>query len=197
MADFCTIADIAALLQIEIAYDDAAAARAITAATAAIQGYCHQRIERVEDDKVTLDVFGAGDRLFLPELPVAAVSAVVEDGVELDAGEDYVLGRHGIIYRIGQEWMIGVQAVAVTYTHGYAPLPADVVDVCTRAASRAYQAGLRAAETGGIPGVTAMSLGDYSVSYGSEGAGVLGASAAVILLPSERAILARYRYVAP
>ncbi len=196
MADFCTIADIAALLQIEIAYDDAAAARAISAATAAIQNYCHQQIERVEDDEITLDVLSWQSGLFLPELPVVEVSAVIEDGVELDAGEDYILGRHGIIYRIGQEWMIGVQAVAVTYSHGHAPLPADVVDVCTRAASRAYQAGLRAAETGGVPGVTAMSLGDYSVSYGSEGAGVLGASGAPVLLPSEKAVLNRYRYVA-
>ena len=66
-----------------------------------------------------------------------------------------------------------------------------------RAAARAYQAGLRAAEVEGVPGVASKSLGDYSVSYAGEGGGagesVLGASAAPILLRSEKELLNRYR----
>jgi len=66
--------------------------------------------------------------------------------------------------------------------------------VCTRAAARAYQAGLRSADADGIPGVASKSLGDFSVSFAGEGAeGVMGASAARMLLLSEKDILDRYR----
>lgn len=203
MADFCTIADLETFLQITIAYDSEAAARAIDEATAAIQGYCHQTIEEVEDDEVTFDVVAGRRRLFLPELPVTEVSEVIEDGDALTEGddEDYQLGENGILYRVDQDWESGIQIVTVTYTHGCAAIPQSIVDICTRAAARAYQAGLRAAEVEGIPGVASVSLGDYSVSYGGEsggaGEGVLGASASPVLLRSEREILNRYRYVGP
>ena len=64
-----------------------------------------------------------------------------------------------------------------------------------RAAARAYQAGLRAAEVDGVPGVSSTGLGDYSVAFGGDSGqeGVLGASAAPILLRSERQMLNRYR----
>lgn len=204
MADFCTISDVEEFLQIEItdAGKIASCTRAIEEATAAIRNYCHQYIELVEDEEITLDCTG-GNRLFLPELPVTEVSKVVEDEETLTAGadEDYQLGQHGILYRVGQDWEAGIQIVTVTYTHGYAlPLPDDIVAVATRAAARAYQAGLRASETEGVPGVSATSLGDYSVSYvgesgGGLGEGVMGASAARMLLLSEKDMLNRYRYV--
>jgi hypothetical protein len=49
-------------------------------------------------------------------------------------------------------------------------------------------------------GIASLSLGDYAVSYGSEagggiGEGVMGVSAARVLLLSEKDILNRYRYV--
>ena len=199
MADFCAIGDLKAFLQISIPHDSGAAARAITEATAAIQGYCHQTIEEVEDDEITFDVLAGRRRLFLPELPVTEVSEVVEDGEMLTEGddEDYQLGQYGTVYRVGQDWESGIQIVTVTYTHGYAEIPQTVADICTRAAARAYQAGLRAAEVEGVPGVASKSLGDYSVSYAGEGGGagesVLGASAAPILLRSEKELLNRYR----
>ena len=203
MADFCAIEDLEDFLQIVIPYDSDAALRAITEATAAIQGYCHQTIEEVEDDEVTFDVPAGRRRLFLPELPVIEVTEVIEDGDTLTEGddEDYQLGEHGIVYRVGQDWASGIQIVTVTCTHGYAEIPQNIVDICTRAAARAYQAGLRAAEVEGVPGVASKSLGDYSVSYagegGSAGESVLGASAAPVLLRSEKEILNRYRYVEP
>jgi hypothetical protein len=103
----------------------------------------------------------------------------------------------------GLKWVSGVQIVTITYSHGYAVIPEDIVDVCTRAAGRAYQSGLRASVLAGVPGVNATSIGDYSVQYSSEqgggpsAGGTLGASAAPILLPSEKAILARYRIKGP
>lgn len=201
MADFCTQADVEAFLQVTVpAAKMASVARAIAEATEAIRNYCHQYIERVAGETIMLDCAG-GSRLFLPELPVTSVASVVEDGELLVAGadEDYQLGQHGVLHRVGQDWESGIQIIRVTYTHGYDPIPADVRDVCTRAASRAYQAGMKASEMAAVPGVQAKSLGDFSVQFGGEagaaGESVLGASAAPMLLRSEERVLNRYRYV--
>jgi len=204
MADFCTIDDVREFLQLDIDEESkiASCMRAIVAATAAIRNYCHQEIELSEDDEITLDCWG-GQRLFLPQVPVVSVSSVVEDGDSLTAGsdEDYQLGQYGILYRVGKNWASGVQIVTAVYTHGYETIPDDVVDVCTRAASRAFQAGLRASEMDGVPGIVSTSLGDFAVSFGAEGGGgvsegVMGASASRMLLLSEKDTLNRYRYVA-
>lgn len=199
MADFCTIADLVALLQIEIEYDNVSAQRAITEATAAIRNYCHQTIELVEDDEWTFDVRPARWNLLLPELPVVEVSSVVEDDETLDDGDDYKLANFGQLVRVGRRWAAGIQIVTVTYTHGYATIPDDVVGVCTRAAARAYQAGLKSVDSLGVPGVTAKALGDFSVSFTSEagggvGEGLMGVSGARMLLLSEKDMLNRYRY---
>jgi len=205
MANFCTVQDVENFLQITITGADkvASVVRAITEATEAIRNYCHQHIDEVVDDIITLDCAG-GTRVFLPELPVTQVAEVIEDEEALVVEDDYLLGQYGILHRVGQDWAVGIQIVTVIYTHGYDAydsLPDDIVAVATRAASRAYQAGLKAAETAGVPGVSAMSLGDYSVSYASEagggvGEGLMGASGARMLLLSEKDILNRYRYMA-
>lgn len=199
MVDFATVSDIAAFLQVEIstAAQIAAAERALEEASAAIRNYCRQYLERVDDETITLDG-GGGTRIFLPELPVLEVSAVTEDGTTLTAGSEYKLGQHGILHRMGQAWASGIQNIVLTYSHGYAVIPDDIVAVCVRAASRAYQAGLRASDSDGISGVASKSLGDFSVAYQSEGGGgigegVLGASAARFLLMSEKDLLDRYR----
>jgi len=204
VADFCTKQDVENLLQIEILGDDkiASCARAIAEATEAIRNYCHQYIELVTDDEITLDCAG-GTKLFLPELPVVSVAEVVEDDEVLDEDDDYKLGQWGVLHRVDSDWTAGIQIVMVTYTHGYDAydsLPDDIVAVATRAAGRVFQAGLKAAGTEGEPGISAKSLGDFSVSYasaagGGVGEGLMGVSGARMLLLSEKDILDRYRYI--
>lgn len=204
MANFCTIQDVEDLLQIEITSEAhvTACERAIAEATEMIRNYCHQYIELVTNDEITLDCAG-GTQLFLPELPVVSVASVVEDDETLDEDDDYKLGQHGILHRVGRDWAEGIQIVTITYTHGYDPydsLPDDLVAVATRAASRVFQVGLRNADTDGVPGISAKSLGDFSVSYSSEagggvGEGLMGVSGARMLLLSEKDALDRYRYV--
>ena len=85
--------------------------------------------------------------------------------------------------------------MTVTYSHGYATIPMTV-GVCTRAAA-GIPGGL-ALRLRGRAGRQAKSLGDYSVTFGAEAGGgvsegVLGASAARMLLLSEKDILAKYR----
>jgi len=196
MGDFCAIADVSDFLQIEISDADKVAScqRAITEATAAIRNYCRQYIELVEDDEHTFDVRPARWNLLLPEVPVVEVSSVVEDGETLTADDDYQVDNSGQIWRVSRRWTAGIQIVVVTYTHGYETIPDDVIGVCTRAASRAYQAGLKAEDAAGVPGIASKALGDFSVSFTGDGAeGVMGASAARMLLLSEKDVLDKYR----
>ena len=204
MANFCEMRAVTDLLQRAITDTDEAVScqRAITEASAAIRNYCHQYIELVEDEAVTFDVWAACWRLFLPELPVVSVASVVEDDEALDVDDDYQLANHGQLVRVGRRWPVGVQIVTVTYTHGYATIPDDIAAVCARAAARRFQAGLKAADSDGVPGITAKALGDFSVSFTSEagggmGEGLMGVSGARMLLLSEKDVLDRYRYVGP
>lgn len=199
---FCTIAQVENFLNLAISDDAdnlASCLQAIAWATEDIKNYCHQSLTLVEDDEITLD-FEGGNMIFLPELPVISVDSVVEDDETLTETDDYILGQYGVLYRVGQDWASGIQITTVTYTHGHETIPQDIVEIAVRAASRIYQAGLRAKEHAGVTGVQSLSLGDYSVSYGSEhgggvGEGVMGASAARGLLLSEKDTLDRYRYV--
>jgi hypothetical protein len=197
MADFCTVDDVASFLQVSIttAAQIAAAERAVTEAAAAIRNYTNQYLELVEDETIMLDSRG-GTRLFLPELPVTEVTEVIEDDETLDVDDDYKLGQWGILHRVGgAKWDKGIQIIEVTYSHGYAILPDDIIAIATRAAARAYQAGLRAESDDAVLGVQSKSLGDFSVAYSNESVtdGTMGASAARPLLMSEKDILNRYR----
>lgn len=204
MSNFATVADIEAFLQITITGDavkESAAAQALEWASEVIRLYCRQKIDEVFDDVLTLDSSG-GTRLFLPELPVLSVEAVVEDGEALTIDDDYKLGQWGILHRIGANWATGIQIITITYSHGWYDIPDGIVAVCTRAASRAYQSGLKSASSDGVPGIASKSLGDFSVSFQSEagggvGEGLMGASGARMLLLSEKDILDTYRIKGP
>lgn len=197
MANFADLDDVREFLQLDITDADQIASvnRALAEVTEAIKNYTHQTIEYVAGDEDSLDSNGS-HRLILPEHPVVSVASVTEDDTALDEDDDYKLSRDGILYRQPnyKRWAIGPAIVTVTYTHGYQTIPEDLVGITARAAARAFQAGLKAAADGGVIGIASKSLGDYSVSYGSEqgggvGDGMMGASAARFLLRSERDIL--------
>lgn len=195
MSDLCTIGDVELFLQIDISdsSDTSSCIRAIEEATAAIKSYCGQEIASGEST-LDFDIWVPRRFILLPELPVNSVTSVVEDDEDLVEGrdEDYVLAQHGKLYRVGGFWSTGPQIVEVTWTHGYTQIPEDIVGVCARAASRAYQAGLKSASMDGLSGISARSLGDFSVQYHSERGE--GASASYMLLESEKRILSRYKY---
>jgi hypothetical protein len=205
---FARVQDVADLLRITIDPADTGVLRALAEATAAIQNYTRQTLALVADDEVTFDMACGQQILFLPQVPVVSVASVEEDGEALVAGrdEDYLLSGSKL-HRMpkGAAWREGIQIVTVTYTHGF-PLdydfdgwPDDIRGVCTRMAARVFQAGITAAETGGASGASGTTIGDYQVSYGataqvSPSGSLLGASAAPILLRSEKEILDRYKY---
>jgi phage gpG-like protein len=155
MNPLCTVQDLSALIQVTVAVDDAPALAAIAAASAAIRGYCHQALSLVTGDHVVLSP--ACGRVLLPELPVVAVSAVSLAGTVLDPAAYGFEAATGELLRFDPLatpppwpiwWDSGFRNVAVTYTHGYATLPDDLVNVCARVASRQYLGGLRSALVG-------------------------------------------------
>lgn len=202
---FCTTQDLEDALGRPVTRA-ASATRAIERATAMIQSYTYQTIAYVADDVITLNPVG-NTSILLPEVPVVAVSSVVEAGVTLVLTDDYTWDADGILRRrwpqqSSRVWpLTGVRnfpnepnALVVTYSHGYQTIPADIREVCLSMAVRSYQATERAAMQ--YPGVQAETLPDHSVQWMPEsrrGDASLGWSAAPFLLPSEEEILSSYR----
>lgn len=112
-------------------------------ASALIQNYTDQLFDE-DTETVTLDAEDA-DVLFLPQLPVTAVSAVSLSGSAFSLPADIVFYGDGRLYRAaGVRWYAAArQAVSVTYTHGYpvtngiTAVPDDVRQVCLDVVARA------------------------------------------------------------
>lgn len=197
MASLAKVVDMELVLMRPITDADevASAQFALAVVSQAVRNYCNQQLDLVLGDTITL-LSPGGKFIFLPELPVISVATVREAGTLLTVTTDYVLAEYGVLARQGRRvWSTTSPGVVVTYSHGYATIPDDIVGVVARAASRLFQAGLRAEETAGVLGIASKSLGDYSVSYTAEGAaeGSMGASGARILAMSEKDLLNRYR----
>ncbi len=110
---------------------------ALEAASDAVRRHCAQTFDLVTDDEIELDGTGTAE-LILPECPVVAVTAVtitIPSGTETPT---YSLGRQGgILRRTGWRiWPLGYGNVAVTYTHGYAVIPADLKKVVSALAEK-------------------------------------------------------------
>lgn len=108
---------------------------------------------------------GPAQWLHLPGQPIQSVDAVGIDGwVYLD----WKLVRGSLWRACGWQPGCGPAEVTVTYTHGLAAVPADIVDLVCRLAGRSLVA-LREDDsaTGGIADRTPLQerIGDYSATY--------------------------------
>ncbi|MEA3400639.1 MAG: hypothetical protein U9R79_05270 [Armatimonadota bacterium] len=122
----------------------------------------------------TVHVDGTGTRVLLLGplglTPVVSVESVSVDGAELEADEWLLYPEETAIVLaassdLGSRFPEGRQNITIVLDWGYEQTPADV---------RTAQAKLTAAEllarmTGEEGGVESVSVGDYSVSYGSAG----------------------------
>jgi hypothetical protein len=165
--------------------DDAAAAQsALDQATTAIQMATGQTLIAMES-RVLLDGEGA-DTLLLPELPVTDVATVRVEGIELDE-YDFEWSATGILRLTGwcRHFPRRMQSVDVTYSHGFDPIPADLVLATAKIACRILAGGeVTGATIDGVP-ITHERVGAYSVSYNQ------GLSA------TESAVVDRYRVLWP
>lgn len=109
-----------------------------------------------------------GPRLRLPGPPVQSVSSVSIDGV---AVSDWRLASGALVRAAG--WRPGCEPsdVSVTYVHGLATVPADIVDMVCRLAGQELVS-YRSGEEVSRP-VTEERIGDYFVKYGDTETGTM------------------------
>jgi len=91
-------------------------------ARAAARRYCGWHVTPVrEDDEVTLDGPGSA-LLILPTLRLVELTAVTEDGVELDIATDLSVSARGLVRKkSGLWWSRQYGSIVVTMTHGFDP----------------------------------------------------------------------------
>jgi hypothetical protein len=202
LVSYCSAEDVLALLQ---AYDTSewgSAEELLTEATAALSS-TRSAIEAAAgrdfflhaDETLALD--GTGTRVLLLAplglTPVVAVDAVTVDGRELADDEWLFYPDEAAIVLaassgFGRRFPEGSQNVEVTLDWGYEVTPGDVVSAQAKLAA----AEMLARHTGEQGGVEAVSLGDYTVRYGTDGR---FAHTIRRLVAEAREAVARYRRI--
>lgn len=141
--------------------DDVLLTRIVTAASDAISAYCSRTFESTV---YTDELYDGSNRdvLVLRNFPVITLSAVKEGGAALTIGTDpYGSGTSGDVYLNAEEGSI-VRPFAkfyafrkyysVTYTAGFATIPASIVQACldlsTLMVREKDHAGIQAVQTG-------------------------------------------------
>ena len=175
---------------------DAEAARAqalLTDASAMVRAYTGQTFTLATGAQVLRAQAGI---VRLPQRPVIAVSSVVATGGSdvpdlpvvgwvFDGIDQVQLGDGGCVINLPESWWDDdgfPDTYRITYSHGYATSPADVVAVVCAMVLRT----LTAPTTQG--GITSETIGSYSYSLKTADTGI-----AVSLGQPERQALARYR----
>lgn len=149
----------------------------LLAATSLIREYCGWRIADQASEVIWLDDLG-GPILALPSLCVVSVDEIKLDGEVIDSATLRWLpdGRLLEAYRVPV-----ARALQVTMTHGFAAVPAGLVDLTLQMAARAIGSPL---------GIVREAAGGVSVTYSQPGFNVAGGT---VLLPHEKAQLVPYR----
>jgi hypothetical protein len=174
LAPLATLADMAAR-GVAVSVDEApAVAVYLDVASTLVRDAAGSPVSQVTS-VVTLE--GSGGRLHLPGKPVTAVSAVSIDGV---AVSDWKLLSGALARSCG---FPDGSEVEVTYTHGLAEVPADIVDLVCRLAGQELLA-LRNGEVAARP-TKSERIGDYAITYDTD-----VYSGAMVLTDFQRARLA-------
>lgn len=135
----------------------------------------------------TVNLTASRGRVALPERPVTAVASVETlDGDPIDftwyTGDPFLtIGSSGVNAFDREPLRCGSQRFTVVYSHGYNPIPGDLVAVCCQVVGRALGTGPESA------GIQSETLGAYSYSVGTA-----AASGPAGLLSAELAIVAGY-----
>ena len=179
MVAFATPDDLAERLQVEFDVDDYVRATGlIEQASGLVQRTTRQTITQVVGDVITLPATYTS-LLMLPELPVTAVASLVYDGSTWTDGTDYAWTTSGLIVTAGRYAAIWSRPTVVTYTHGYATVPDDIVSIVIDMSARAWQ---------NPRGVLSEQIGTYSARYPAGQTGLT-------VMPDEAMLLHQYRPV--
>ena len=190
LPDLAIVDDVVAIIQRDLtATEQTSAARLIPMASAVVRKYTRQTITQVVNDVVTLPG-NWSHVLELPQRPVTAVSSVVINGATSPSASWKLIDNrlflssgsfqpdYGTMYlggpnlwgpagstagpqATGATWQGPQAQIVVTYTHGFAEVPADVSNVV---------AGLVALAIASPVGVQSEMIGGYKTVYSrSEG----------------------------
>lgn len=147
LTDLATVKD---ELQITAMDGDASLARYISEASKAVHQYCNRTfvVETVLDNFLPRRDGWPGvavndlDPLQLSRFPIANLSSVVEDGVTLVSGTDFLpdatLGQLTRLDDEGFPMRWPMRPIAITYDAGFAAMPADIVGAVIRAVSQRW-----------------------------------------------------------
>jgi len=185
--------------------------QALAAAQGVVRSLCRQYLSYVADEQLVMD--WRGDlALYLPELPVTDVSAVearqlVGDGADPNTWTPWPEGQLQWSQRTGElrlacmpfagwgdswpTWWgnypgVALGGIRVTYSHGYDPVPPELIGVVYGIAGRM----LAAPDGRQLGGET---IGAYSYTTDAGGLAPAGGSWAAGLSGPEAAIIANYR----
>lgn len=196
MMALATLPDLVARIGRDLTCEEEARVQALLDdASALVAAFTGQTFDLVEDDEITVRAQGAVIRL--PQRPVTAVSSVVAVGgaglpdIPLadwrwDGLDMIRLGDGYSVINLPERWWDDQDGYPgtfrVTYSHGYAKPPPEVVSVVCGMVLRT----LTAPTTAG--GIVSETIGPYSYRLDSAGAGT-----AVSLGDADRRMLARFR----
>lgn len=138
--------------------DDAKLLQALAAASSRFRGAVRHHVSLVDGETITLDGNGRGSVL-LPAAPVTAVEAVELDGQALTYRTDYEWSSDGFLRRVDGCWPNRLRCLTIVYSHGFDPIPEDVAEVVSDQARAGYTV---------RPGLTAMTVGGQSLSFGAQ-----------------------------
>lgn len=147
--------------------------------SAAVQRYCGWHIAPAQDDVLTLDSRG-GRHLHLPSLKVVTVASVTVCG-ELTDPSEYSWSESGYIELHCGSFPHRPRSVVVDLHHGFAEIPADLMDVIMRVAARAKATPM---------GATRQAAGGVSFDFGRTSSGLAAGTA---LMADDYAILDLYK----
>jgi hypothetical protein len=172
-----TAEQLASVLQQDL--DRATAELALATASGKVRAYTRQRIDLVTGE--TIDLEGYVREVLLPQRPVVednshtlTVTEVSSLGLALptlQAYRDYIRIGQRLIRTAGAGWdaLVGYPmgiwqpTVRVTYSHGYATIPDEIVGVVLDLASRIYN---------NPKGLRSVTVDDYTRVYANETIGV-------------------------
>ncbi len=150
----CTQDDVEGVLQLDFGDDnEPVVVQLIAAASAAIENFCGRKFESAG---YTEELDGGGLKVLqLEHSPVTAVAQVDEDGITLTEGTHYEWYEGGSLARLDVPianafitnvntsgyWTTTRKGVEVTYTAGFATVPADIALMCANLVSAAFNLG--------------------------------------------------------
>jgi hypothetical protein len=148
----------------------AGALLALSRASDSVRGHCHWTVSREVVTDAQPNTGRGRHRLWLPTLHLVSVDEVTEGGLTLTAGQHFTWDQHGVVYRNGR-WPYQLNAVVLTYTHGYAEDHRNyrvAHDVTLAAAARICGNPLRhsSEQTGSEAWVSGIAQADATLSKG-------------------------------